>query len=249
MKRHFIALWLIILLSSGVFAQSIDLSLHVTGGASFPVGDFGKSLGDYAGLTRRAGFNVGNDVGLAGTGFGGGLEVISPAWLKDLSWVLGVRVFMNPSDAATAQSRFQSLLGSTAHLEYEVGAWINVPIMTGLRYGLAVSDDFRLYGTFQAGINFTRAAPRKATVGGTVVEDTEYQFARDFGIEAGLGVLFQQRYNLGIRFLDLGTPRFDGSRLLSESQFQQIFSRENAILGEQRSISMVIMTLGVEFSL
>lgn len=249
MKRHLNALWVFIVFTTAVSAQSIDLTFHVVGGTSFPVGDFGRSLGSNAGLTRRAGFNIGNDVGLAGVGFGGGLEVVSPAWLKNLSWILGARVFVNGSDAAAAQSRFQSLLEGSTRLEYEVGEWINIPIMTGLRYGVDLSDGYVLYGALQAGVNLTRAAPRKATVAGVVVEDTEYQFARDFGFEAGLGILVHKRYNLGVRFLDLGSPRYEGTRMLSEKQFPEIFSRENAILGDQWSISMVIVTLGVEFSL
>lgn len=249
MKRHVYALWALIILSCTALAQPDGLSIQIMGGVSAPVGDFGRTLGEYASITRRAGFNIGDAVGLAGLGFGGGVELVSPAWLNNMSWVLGARIFVNGTNESTAQQKFQSWLGGTSQLSYEVGEWINIPVMTGLRYEVALTEVSRIYGIVQGGINMTRAAQRQATVGGVVVEEAKYEFTRDFGFEAGFGLLYQQRYNLSVRYLDLGSPRYEGTRVLSEKQFPAILSRENAVLGEQRSVSMLVVTLGVEFSL
>lgn len=246
MKPYLRATWIFAFLTNAAFAQPDNLSLHIFGSASLPNGDFARDIGDNARITRRAGFDVGEKVGLAQTGFGGGVELNSPVWFKGLHWVISARAFVNGSDEATVQSEFRSQLGSASDLQLEFGQWLNVPIMTGIRYDYGFSQKIAVYGILQAGLNWSKAASRKATVGALTVEDTRYEFARDFGLEAGLGLLFRQRYNIGFRYLALDTPRYEGTRTLSEKQFPEIFSRKNAILGEERSISMFVVTLGVE---
>jgi len=234
------------LTASTVLAQSNRLTLHLFGGASLPSGDFGKDIGDNARITRRSGFDIGDKVGLAQTGFGGGAELIAPVWFRGLHWVLSTKIFVNGTDEGTVQSVLRSQLGDTVGVEFDHGQWLNIPILTGFRYDLQVTQKHTLYGTLQAGVNWSKAASRKATLGPLTVEDTQYEFARDFGVEAGLGFVFNHSVNLSFRYLALSTPRYEGTRKLSEKMFPQIFKRENAILGEERSISMFIVTLGVQ---
>ena len=246
MKRYMFFVLVLTLFASTVFAQPSELALHLFGIASVPNGDFGKAIGDNARITRRAGFDIGDKVGLAQMGFGGGAELISPVWFKGLQWVLSTKVLMNAADEGTVQSEFRSQLGDSVDVEFEYGQWINIPVMTGFRYDLHFTHKYTLYGILQAGVNLSKAASKKAIVGQVTAEDTKKEFARDFGFEVGLGLLFDQTYNIGFRYLALSTPRYEGTRKLSEKQFAEIFSRENAILGEERSISMFVVTLGIQ---
>jgi hypothetical protein len=105
-------------------------------------------------------------------------------------------------------------------------------------------------------MNLSKAPSQKATVvmkalDGTkesfIAEDREYEFSRDFGFEVGVGFVLNQRYNIGFRYLALNTPRFDGTRNLAVQVFPEIFSLENIITGEERSVSMFVVSLGIQF--
>ncbi len=247
MRRKLLLIWFGLMAANPLLAQTSDLGVHLFGSVSLPNGDFAKNLGSDARITRRAGFHVGEKIGLAEAGLGIGIELASPVWFKGLQWIFGVKVFVNPTDESAALTKFRSELGDSVDLQFEFGQWINIPIMTGFRYNLHFGHLWTLYGTLQAGVNWSRAASRKARVNDLVVENTRYDFARDFGFEAGVGLLIAQTYNIGFRYLALGTPRYDGTRFLSEKQFPQILRRENAILGEERSISMFLVTFGVQW--
>ncbi|MFQ5676767.1 MAG: hypothetical protein ACE5G1_12790 [bacterium] len=248
MKPSLVFVWIFILTASALFAQPGNLTLYLFGSASLPNSDFGKDIGNDAKITRRSGFDIGDKVGLANTGFGGGVELFSPVWFKGLHWVLSTRVFVNGTEEAAVRSKFRALLGDSVDVEFEFGQWINIPIMTGFRYDFQLMNNFKFYGILQAGVNWSKAASRKATLGDLTVEDTSFDFARDFGFEFGLGLVLRQRYNVGFRYLSLSSPRYAGTRKLSEKMFPEIFSRETAILGEERSISTFVVTVGVQLS-
>jgi hypothetical protein len=96
----------------------------------------------------------------------------------------------------------------------------------------------------QGGINFSRAASRTGKVGEITAEKTTFEFARDFGYEMGLSITVYKKWNIGFSYISLGAPRFQGNRKLSEKVFPNIFSRENEIIGEKRSISMLLISVG-----
>jgi hypothetical protein len=225
-------------------AQDWDVSLLISGIASQPTGDYGEELGENAKLTRRYGFDIGNDVGLAKTGLGIGIELYSPVITEGLGWIFDIRYIANPTESATAEAYFQELLGSNSELVYETGTWINIPIMTGFRYKYFFSSNFSASLFVQAGINLSQNVYRKGSNGDVTGEDTTFKFARDFGYELGLGVDLFQNFNIGISYIDLGKPRYEGTRTLSENVFPEIFSRENHIIGEDRSVSMFLISFG-----
>ncbi len=235
-----------LLLITNLAYTQVELTLHLFTCATLPNGDFSKDLGVNPRVTRRAGFDVGDKVGLAQPGFGAGAELITPVWFKGLQWVFGAKVLANDANEKTAQAEFRALLGDSADLQFKYGRWVNIPVMTGFRYDYHFTHRYTLYGILQAGINVSKAASRKAYLGQLTVEDTQFFWTRDFGVEVGLGFVIDQTYNIGFRYLALNSPRYEGTRWLSEKMFPQIFSRENAILGEERAISMFVVTLGIQ---
>jgi len=269
MKIKLIFVILLLLLSSFLLAQQGELSLHLFGSAALPNGDFGKNFDDYTRVTRLSGFDTGDKIGLAGTGAGVGAELIAPVWFQGLNWVLSGRIIVNGVNSESALSKYRSqIVGDTTvttkilkeqnvieSIDLEFGRWINIPVMTGFRYDHHFSHKYTLYGSLQAGVNLSKAPSKKATVGimslegvkeSVTADDTQFKFTRDFGFEIGLGLVFYQTYNLGFRYLALSTPRFDGTQTLSEKVFPEINSPEDTILGEDRSISMFIVTLGIQ---
>jgi hypothetical protein len=245
MKRFLFALFTAHMIALSILcAQQVLISGNIT----VPTGDFGKDIGENPLLRERAGFDIGKNVGLAETGFGAGAELITPVTLGGLDWILSARLLTNSSNIAAIETEFEHQLGDTVDIEFEYGNWINIPVMTGFRYNYSLAPNFSMHALIQVGINVSKAATRKATreIAGmdSTVEETSFEFARDFGVEFGLGIELANKFNLGVRYLALNSPRYEGTRKLSEKQFPGIFSRESAILGEQRSISMILVTLG-----
>ena len=244
MKRNLFFILFLFLVAGTVFGQGSELAVHFFGIGSIPNGDFGEKSANDTKLTRRSGFQIGDKIGLAGSGYGAGFELISPIGISSIQWIFSSKTIINVTKSESVEQEFTSELGSIVELEY--GTWLNIPVMSGFRYDYLFTSGVTLYGTLQGGVNFSKLASRKATVENVTVEETEFDFARDFGFECGFGLLFNQRYNLGFRYLNLSTPRFDGNQKLSETVFPGIFSRENTIMGEERSISMFIMTFGIQ---
>ncbi|HPN36694.1 MAG TPA: hypothetical protein PK843_19490 [bacterium] len=246
MKRSWFFALFLVSATGPVQAQQGDLSLHLFASVSQPSGDFGKDIGPNAGATRRNGYYVGDRVGLAQTGYGMGAELITPVWFKGMNWLFSVKGLVNGVDSRAVTSDFAHHLGDSLNPVMDFGSWYNIPIMTGFRYNYYFSHQIAIFGLVQAGINLAKAPAKKITVGSIVGEDTKFEFARDFGYEIGLGLLWNQTYNLCFRYLQLSKPRFDGDQRLSELVFPHIYDRNKALLGEERSISMFVVTLGVQ---
>jgi hypothetical protein len=209
-----------------------------------PTGRFADKIGEGAAITRRFGFNIGDDVGLATRGAGAGLEMSTPVLTENLTWVLSARFLMNPIDDLTITDFFEDELDDTVDIHFDNGTWYNAPIFSGLRYTHGISENLGLYAIVQGGVNLTQQASRKATVRGMVAEETKFKLAPDFGYEVGFGVELLKRYNIGARYLNLGTPSYEGTRRLNEGFFPQIPKREMYISGDSRPVSMIILFLG-----
>lgn len=245
MKRYLMLIVLFVIVKNA-FSQGSELAIHLFGIGSLPTGDYAKDITSDSKLTRRSGFAIGSKIGLATTGYGAGFEMVAPVGFPGLQWLFSSKAIVNGSATDALQSAYRTELGDSVTLELDYGQWLNVPVMTGFRYDHQFSPAYTMYGLLQAGINFSRMASRTARIGKVVVEKAEYDFARDFGFEFGLGLLFEKRYNLGFRFLSLAKPRYEGSKQLSEIIFPEIITRDIAVLGEERSISMFIVTLGIQ---
>jgi len=227
-----------------LLAQDRNISVMVFGNLLQPTGRFSDNLGEGASLTRRFGFNIGDDAGLATKGFGGGLELSTPVLTSNLSWVIGARVLFNPVDDTRITDFFEDEYDDTLDVDFENGSWFNAPIFTGLRYHYGISNDMNLYAIAQGGVNLTRQASRKAYVEGIIAEETTFNLSPDFGYELGFGVEFLKTYNIGVRYLNLGAPRYEGTRRLNERFFPLIPKREMYISGDSRPVSMIVLFLG-----
>ena len=266
MKQSLLFVIVLTLFASMLFAQQGELALHLFGSAGVPNGDFAKNIGDDTRITRISGFAIGERIGLAKTGPGAGFELIAPVWFRGLNWVFSSRIYVNGVNYETIQSAYRSaFVGDTVVVKsknsivegvtLDFGRWINIPVMTGFRFDHHFTHKYTLYGIIQAGLNISKAPSYKATVTMTnpegnretiTADNTKYSFARDFGYEVGVGFVLDQTYNIGFRYMSLSSPRYDGTKKLSEKVFPYIYSRENDIIGEERSISMFVVTLGIQ---
>lgn len=229
------------------FAQNKEISLQFFGGGAIPLGEFGDKISKPIEITLRSGFDYGKSTGLAATGFTTGIELSLPVLTDGLAWQISTKFILSPTDKETIEKEFSSDPKVKGTLEFETGSWINIPLFTGFSYGIHLFDQFNLYYHLQAGINLTKQADRKATYLGTVVENTEYNLMTDFGFETGLSVEFKDTYIISVKYLDLGKPRYEGTRYLNEKLFTEIPVRDYVIQAEEKPVALFLLTLGYKF--
>ncbi|MGH7494759.1 MAG: hypothetical protein ACREOO_20500 [bacterium] len=221
----------------------------IRGMLSLPVGGFGESIGANPHVTRRNGFDVGAGASFASEGLGAGIEISLPTGAQGLSWSSGLMLIVNAADDRGLTQTFQSLLGEGEVVTFDYGYWIQLPVMTGFQYRFALSDQVDCYGIAQGGISLIHAATREASVSGVPVDSRSYELAQQFGYGLGGGIVVNGKFDLGVRFLDFGEPAFDGTRSLDDAYFDESHNvlGEDVILGEERPVSMVLISVGYQF--
>lgn len=233
-----------ILLVSDLFAQLGQIKFTVFQNTSFPTGPFAETIGDEPRITRRFGFDYGKEVGLARVGAGIGIEVSQTVLNENLNWVLSTRFLANAVDNSQITTHFREELADSVALSFEHGTWMNVPIFTGFAYHIGLFSNVQIYGTLQAGLNITRQPYRKASVDREIVEETTFRTTPNFGYELGFGFKILKKYDIGFRYINLGNPRYDGTRALNESFFTSIPKRRMNIDGDEKPISMFLIFAG-----
>lgn len=242
--RRLAATLVILFFPSGLFGQDKEGTITLLGSFLTPSGKYGEALGDNAGLTRRFGFNIGEEAGLASSGFGIGVEFRTPVLTKGLEWTVSLQGFTNGINTTEASRFFQDEVGDSVAISFETGSWFHIPLFTGLTFGIPITEGMGFHLTLQGGLNLTRQAPRTVSADGVVVEETSFHFMPDFGYLVGLGFTVFADYQLLVRYMDLGTPRYEGTRTLNEHFFPTIPKRENAISGDPRPVTMFVISLG-----
>ena len=247
MTRSIISMLALLLLTAALMAQEEEkknVSFTIFAGATVPVGNYAEPIGVNAGLTRRFGFQAGEFVGMAKTGFGTGIECMTEVLTENLYWSITAQFLANPIDDTEITALFRHQLDDTSTVAFDNGTWMHIPVMTGLSYALPLGGDFRLFVTLQGGLNLTQQASRRAIVVGTVVEETTFEWTPNFGYQAGLGIEFMRSYHLIFRYVNLDTPHYEGTRIPNVRFFPETPRREMDISGDARSVSMFFIALG-----
>ncbi len=251
MKLLFSSVIILLLVGAGAACAQDGVSefrqFRIMGIGSVPVGGFGKKIAGKPQVTRRQGFNLGDGASLATTGFGLEAEFAAPTGIEGLGWVFNLNFLLNGVDNASVTSAFKQSLGDTVDVTFDSGRWINLPLMTGFRYGVPVSSTVAVYGTVQGGVNLILAPSRTISVSGVVAEKSTFDLAREFGYGVGIGVAVGPSFRLEVRYLDWGSVGFGGTKELTRSVFPEIAQESMTILGEQMPVSMILVGVGVAF--
>lgn len=245
MKRLLtIFLSLFLFTSLQTFAQHEETSILIDARLSMPMGDYGETIGANPEITRRFGYEYGDQVGLAQLGYGLGIELHTPIFTNHLSWVISAQFILNPTNDSDVNSYFSDIVDDTTNLSIETGNWFHIPVLTGFSYGLKITDGLNLYVSAQGGINITQQASREATVNNVLVEETTFDTEIDFGYSGGISIELYDKYNIGVHYLNLGQPRYEGNRRLDVDHFNNAYQTDNPIFGDERTIQMLLISLG-----
>ena len=149
MKRSVLTMVIVAwVFSSAVYGQLQKGRFGVYGTLSLPSGDFGDDKG--------------NDAGLAKTGFGAGIEFNYPLGTPGLFWTTNAWLLFNGYDVDeddiedAREDEFDDYDFDLEDFDLEIGSYMNIPIMSGLKWVLTLSPTAELYGVGQAGINFAK---------------------------------------------------------------------------------------------
>lgn len=230
--------------SPSIVAQEGEPGFTLFGTFLTPVGKYGSKMGENAAITRRFGFDIGEEAGLAVPGFGVGVEFRVPVLAEGVAWVVSLQGLTNGIDATEVTDFFTDQLHDSIRVAFATGSWYHIPLFTGLMYSFNLTEGARFSVSLQGGVNVTQQASRTVETDGVTVERTTFRFMPDFGYQAGIGLTFLGDYQLLVRFCSLGTPRYEGTRVLNEAFFTTIPRRENAISGDPRPVKMLLVSLG-----
>lgn len=234
----------ILLFATGLFSQS-KTHLTLFGVGSMPVGGYARDLGAQPYETRRNGFDVGEGAGFATFGFGIATEFYFPVGIENVSCFAGISIVKNGTNDDQLTKTFQQLLNNDS-VRFDYGNWIHIPAITGFRYTLPVSDNIGVYGMIHCGIDFILAPVRRAEVEGITVDERKYVLAWEFGYGFGLGIVYNEEVELGIRFFEFGKPSFDSERILSHDYFGGAYDLigKDIVLGQEIPVSFITVMIG-----
>jgi len=199
MKKLMFCIIIICLMTGLTFAQAKMGQFSVFAALSLPSGDFGdnKTQGD----------------GYATTGFGAGLDYAHPLGTPGLTWFsTGAFIYNGFDDKAFKQLAEEEY--NMSNPSVDGGSWINIPILTGLRYETEVSPTMDFFAAGQIGLNFYMppSADISGQVGGeTVSGEISIDSGTAFGFAIGAGLAFNNKFNVSIRYLSLGAPEIEGT--------------------------------------
>ena len=172
----------VFLSSISVCAQDDEKYAFVYGGLSLPQGDFGDD-------------GRGNYDGYANTGFCIGLEVVMPMSTPSLGWATNISFILNGVD--------DYVLNGDDYYDYDsdgdIGSYLILPIMSGLRYATEISDELQLFGKLQAGLNLFKA-PTMEYAGYT----STFKLASSFGFSFGGGLIINEKTHISLQLYNLG---------------------------------------------
>jgi len=241
MKRSVLTVVIVIgVFSSALYGQLQKGRFGVYGTLSIPSGDFGDDQGF--------------DAGLAKTGFGAGIEFNYPLGTPGLFWTSNVWLLYNGYDVDkddvedAREDEFVDYDLDIEDFDLEIGSYLNIPIMSGLKWVLTLSPTAELYGVGQAGINFAKFPGFEENL--TISDEfgNEYDYTRQvkysltssLGFCFGIGLILNDKINIGLRYLGMREPEAEGT---VEVEFYGESGEDE--FDQDQPISIILLTAGI----
>lgn len=93
--------------------------------------------------------------------------------------------------------------------EISGGKYLNIPLMAGINYTHNISEDFGVFGEAALGANFRKIT--NMTDKNDYAESTyKYDMATTLGFQIGAGMIFKEKFSVGIHYYALGTSKVKG---------------------------------------
>ncbi len=234
MKQTAILVLLVLFTAAGAcHAQSFGFF----GGVSMPLGDFAGDGGEKAGYAK--------------TGYGGGVEFCMPIGTGGLGWIASGAFVLNGIDIDKYPIDEYEEEGIRI-VSFDMGSWMNVPLMTGVRFEAEASPALGVYGMGLGGLSLVKAPKMDidgrftaGTITANFSSEVTWDLVTAFCFGFGGGVIIGERFNVDVRYLNIGEPEFGGKACLTVAGSSESIDKD--LEKVKQSISMLLITAGVSF--
>jgi hypothetical protein len=245
MTRLLIAACLVFLLAGSALCYSpAQPRFEAFGGLSHPMGDFGDDSGTHAGL--------------ATTGLCVGAEVSIPIGSPGLYGTIGGLFIRNGVDEDELANQLRSAYYGydVSNLSVDIGSYVNIPLMGGIRYSADMSAKSSFYVEGNLGLNLVMGPKEEMSM--TVYDDDledyinvtseiNWDVATSLCIAFGGGVAINDKFLIGLRYVTMGEVSVDGDGQTCASAEGYGTYCQSSTAKLKQPISMLLLTAGVRF--
>lgn len=262
---------------NAVYAQK-KYEWNISIGGSFPVGAYGKINYNSTNLSSDCGLFDEGVYGGASAGFNVGAEVILPLKNEKFGLFLSADLHYNgiKSDAKVYLTDMcnylaslwgqqlidagEHLLSSTCTLD-KTSAYINIPILAGVRYSFDISDGMKLYAEAGIGLNIRKITSWQLTgtqkyIFSNYSEDTwlknvetiSYETSSTFAFKIGAGIHLTEVISLSANYYYLGAGDVS-AKLTAETSAEYVTPNTTSQYVKLKTINptMFVIKLGYTF--
>lgn len=218
-------------------------SIHL--GAGFPQGDFGtyknpkrvvlETKGKHGGAT--IGFNIGMKAKFDIPSIEGlGIIATGDFFLNGITNDIEDDMDENYEDYAVTLPKY-----------------INIPLMVGANYTYPIADNIGLFGEAAIGINFRKITDLTLECvehdGDEEVDEISFDNATSLAFQVGAGLIFNEKFSVGIHYYSLGTSKVKGDVDYSyiDYSYGEEYSGIRSIKGGKLSTSILALRIGFHF--
>jgi len=242
MKRLIVLFTIVSFLSFGnTFAQINNGNFSLFGNILFPQRDFAHE----GGIKTGSGFGIEYTYPINAPGVIWVTRIINyflttewdnPIDSLGISWVTSASLLKNDKDNSDEFPKE----GICYYFPGPIikGNYYNIPILIGFKLHGDVPHKISGYGMIQIGLNFIKPPSYLGEhySGGTY--ETSFDFAKSFGFGIGGGLVFFDKFNVGIRFYNFGE-----AKIISKTKYD---GKIEAMNEYKKSLSMLLVMFGIK---
>lgn len=229
-------------LAIAVFAIQVSAQTHfsIHLGAGLPMGDFGAYKDSKIAL-----YNASGKQGGAATGFDFGLKAkFDIPSINGLGVIVSGDFFFNGPNADFKDAIEDE--ENEENIEMTAPKYINIPLMVGANYTYNVSDKIGLFGEAAVGLNF-RKITNATEEDDTMEEITKFDLATNLGFQIGAGVIFNEKFSIGINYYALGTSKVKGEKETDSPYSLFSNNSDNKFRAGKLSTNIMSVRIGFHF--
>ena len=125
---------------------------------------------------------------------------------RDVYFSLSGFFIHQPMDFDAIKAELEAASGQSFSIDG--GGYSLIPILAGFRYYASNSSSVGVYFAGQAGMNIVTLGDVNLQSGGSTVNES-FSTGTSFAFAAGAGLVLNERFEVGIRYMGLGKPEFD----------------------------------------
>lgn len=178
--------------------------------------------------------------GVAATGVYVGYKMLSPLKTDGLFWTFNAGIMYND-----LQSDFKDDLEDYLDNadDYSLPKYINIPLLAGLQYEIALSEGVRLYGEGGIGINILQLT-KMSQSGDDYEMSMNFKPSPSLAFKIGAGIVLQEKYTIGLNYMNLGAHKV---KYKVEAEYGDENESDDDKFEKALAVSSMNITFGIRF--